>query len=177
MYINVQYTEMYILYMYMYKCVPCTCRSAAGWSWSHQGTRPHLPSLCHECQRVFHDRLINKTDKKYFYDILSEMSTKHFSKVTSCILTCACLLLMNIINTCMYCTRKLQQIVLKSLRLFRGFHQDGSGHCWQGVWGTSGHEEVDPRFERGTVGLSKYNVYYIQCTVWYFVHVHLHCTF
>ncbi len=37
--------------------------------------------FCHECQRVFHDRLINKTDKKYFYTILSEMSTKHFSKV------------------------------------------------------------------------------------------------
>ncbi len=37
--------------------------------------------FCHECQRVFHDRLINKTDKKYFYGILSEMSSKHFSKV------------------------------------------------------------------------------------------------
>lgn len=37
--------------------------------------------FCHECQRVFHDRLINKTDKKYFYNILSEMSSKHFSKV------------------------------------------------------------------------------------------------
>ena len=37
--------------------------------------------FCHECQRVFHDRLINKTDKKYFYDILTEMSSKHFSKV------------------------------------------------------------------------------------------------
>ncbi len=36
---------------------------------------------CHECQRVFHDRLINKTDKRYFYGILSEMSSKHFSKV------------------------------------------------------------------------------------------------
>ena len=39
--------------------------------------------FCHECQRVFHDRLIDKTDKKYFYDILSEMSSKHFSKVTT----------------------------------------------------------------------------------------------
>lgn len=37
--------------------------------------------FCHECQRVFHDRLINKTDKKYFYGILSEMASKHFSKV------------------------------------------------------------------------------------------------
>ena len=37
--------------------------------------------FCHECQRVFHDRLIDKTDKKYFYNILTEMSSKHFSKV------------------------------------------------------------------------------------------------
>ena len=36
---------------------------------------------CHEAQRVFHDRLINKEDKSYFYGILSEMSSKHFSKV------------------------------------------------------------------------------------------------
>ena len=36
---------------------------------------------CHECQRVFHDRLINKTDKRYFYGILSEMSSKHFQQV------------------------------------------------------------------------------------------------
>jgi len=36
---------------------------------------------CHECQRVFHDRLVDKTDKRYFYGILSEMSSKHFSKV------------------------------------------------------------------------------------------------
>ena len=42
----------------------------------------HIYSLfCHECQRVFHDRLIDKTDKKYFYNILTEMSSKHFSKV------------------------------------------------------------------------------------------------
>ena len=37
---------------------------------------------CHEAQRVFHDRLINKADKRYFYGILSEMSSKHFSKVS-----------------------------------------------------------------------------------------------
>lgn len=37
--------------------------------------------FCHECQRVFHDRLVDKTDKKYFYGILSEMSSKYFSKV------------------------------------------------------------------------------------------------
>ncbi len=36
---------------------------------------------CHEAQRVFHDRLINKDDKRYFYGILSEMASKHFSKV------------------------------------------------------------------------------------------------
>uniref|UniRef100_A0A1X7UKU1 AAA+ ATPase domain-containing protein n=2 Tax=Amphimedon queenslandica TaxID=400682 RepID=A0A1X7UKU1_AMPQE len=39
--------------------------------------------FCHECQRVFHDRLIDKTDKKYFYGILSEMSSKYFSKDVS----------------------------------------------------------------------------------------------
>lgn len=39
--------------------------------------------FCHECQRVFHDRLVDKTDKKYFYGILSEMSAKYFSKVRS----------------------------------------------------------------------------------------------
>lgn len=39
--------------------------------------------FCHECQRVFHDRLVDKTDKRYFYGILSEMASKHFSKVSS----------------------------------------------------------------------------------------------
>ncbi|CAI8029533.1 Dynein heavy chain 6, axonemal [Geodia barretti] len=38
---------------------------------------------CHEAQRVFHDRLINKEDKTYFYGMLSEMSSKHFSKEVS----------------------------------------------------------------------------------------------
>ncbi|XP_065911794.1 dynein axonemal heavy chain 6-like [Dysidea avara] len=38
--------------------------------------------FCHECQRVFHDRLVDKTDKDYFNGILSEMSLKHFSKDT-----------------------------------------------------------------------------------------------
>jgi dynein heavy chain len=37
---------------------------------------------CHESQRVFHDRLVDKHDKKYFNTMLSEMSAKHFSKVT-----------------------------------------------------------------------------------------------
>ncbi|XP_075717900.1 dynein axonemal heavy chain 6 [Rhinoderma darwinii] len=34
--------------------------------------------FCHECQRVFHDRLINSEDKQYFNSMLSEMSSKHF---------------------------------------------------------------------------------------------------
>ena len=36
---------------------------------------------CHESQRVFHDRLVDKRDKKYFNTMLSEMASKHFSKV------------------------------------------------------------------------------------------------
>ncbi len=35
----------------------------------------------HEAQRVFHDRLINEEDKKYFHNILAEMSGKYFSQV------------------------------------------------------------------------------------------------
>jgi dynein heavy chain len=35
--------------------------------------------FCHECQRVFHDRLINREDKTYFNTILSEMSSRFFS--------------------------------------------------------------------------------------------------
>ncbi|XP_038615472.1 dynein heavy chain 6, axonemal [Tachyglossus aculeatus] len=34
--------------------------------------------FCHECQRVFHDRLINNEDKEYFHTMLSEMASKHF---------------------------------------------------------------------------------------------------
>ena len=45
---------------------------------------------CHECQRVFHDRLVDKTDKRYFYGILSEMSSKHFSKVGPIPRPCVC---------------------------------------------------------------------------------------
>lgn len=37
--------------------------------------------FCHESMRVFHDRLINKEDKGFFYNILSEMAGKHFSEV------------------------------------------------------------------------------------------------
>lgn len=37
--------------------------------------------FCHESMRVFHDRLINKEDKGFFYTILSEMAGKHFSEV------------------------------------------------------------------------------------------------
>ncbi|CAB4037622.1 dynein heavy chain 6, axonemal-like [Paramuricea clavata] len=36
--------------------------------------------FCHEAQRVFHDRLINDEDKRYFNTILAEMSQKHFSQ-------------------------------------------------------------------------------------------------
>ncbi|XP_056619544.1 dynein axonemal heavy chain 6 [Triplophysa dalaica] len=35
--------------------------------------------FCHECQRIFHDRLINNEDKTYFNNILSEMASKYFS--------------------------------------------------------------------------------------------------
>ncbi|XP_069092738.1 dynein axonemal heavy chain 6 isoform X2 [Pleurodeles waltl] len=35
--------------------------------------------FCHECLRVFHDRLINNEDKQYFLAMLSEMSSKHFA--------------------------------------------------------------------------------------------------
>ncbi|KAM6971776.1 dynein axonemal heavy chain 6 [Aplochiton taeniatus] len=34
--------------------------------------------FCHECQRVFHDRLINNEDKTYFNVIVSEMACKYF---------------------------------------------------------------------------------------------------
>ncbi|XP_077201567.1 dynein axonemal heavy chain 6 isoform X2 [Paroedura picta] len=34
--------------------------------------------FCHECQRVFHDRLISSDDKQYFYSMLSDMASKHF---------------------------------------------------------------------------------------------------
>ena len=37
--------------------------------------------FCHEAMRVFHDRLINKEDKGFFYSILSEMAGKHFGEV------------------------------------------------------------------------------------------------
>uniref|UniRef100_A0A5F8HIF6 Dynein axonemal heavy chain 6 n=1 Tax=Monodelphis domestica TaxID=13616 RepID=A0A5F8HIF6_MONDO len=35
--------------------------------------------FCHECQRVFHDRLINNEDKLYFHNMLTEMASKHFA--------------------------------------------------------------------------------------------------
>lgn len=35
--------------------------------------------FCHECQRVFHDRLINNEDKHYFHAILTEMASKYQS--------------------------------------------------------------------------------------------------
>ena len=36
--------------------------------------------FCHECSRVFHDRLINAEDKGFFNAILAEMAYKHFNK-------------------------------------------------------------------------------------------------
>ncbi|KAK3733193.1 hypothetical protein QZH41_008554, partial [Actinostola sp. cb2023] len=36
--------------------------------------------FCHEAQRVFHDRLINREDKTYFHEIMAEMAQKHFSQ-------------------------------------------------------------------------------------------------
>ncbi|XP_012666455.1 dynein heavy chain 6, axonemal [Otolemur garnettii] len=35
--------------------------------------------FCHECQRVFHDRLINNEDKHYFHVMLTEMASKYKS--------------------------------------------------------------------------------------------------
>ncbi|XP_041838798.1 dynein heavy chain 6, axonemal [Melanotaenia boesemani] len=34
--------------------------------------------FCHECQRVFHDRLINSLDKTYFHRIVCEMASRYF---------------------------------------------------------------------------------------------------
>ncbi|XP_063073303.1 dynein axonemal heavy chain 6 [Engraulis encrasicolus] len=34
--------------------------------------------FCHECQRVFHDRLINNEDKTYFNTMVAEMASKYF---------------------------------------------------------------------------------------------------
>lgn len=39
--------------------------------------------FCHESMRVFHDRLINNEDKKYFHTMLAEMASKHFGEVGS----------------------------------------------------------------------------------------------
>ena len=38
--------------------------------------------FCHEAQRVFHDRLISDEDKAYFYQMLSDISHKHFHEVS-----------------------------------------------------------------------------------------------
>jgi dynein heavy chain len=37
--------------------------------------------FCHESSRVFHDRLINATDKAFYHNILAEVSARHFNKV------------------------------------------------------------------------------------------------
>ncbi|XP_072318696.1 dynein axonemal heavy chain 6 [Eucyclogobius newberryi] len=34
--------------------------------------------FCHECQRVFHDRLINNQDKAYFNSIISDIASRYF---------------------------------------------------------------------------------------------------
>ncbi|XP_062864847.1 dynein axonemal heavy chain 6 isoform X2 [Trichomycterus rosablanca] len=34
--------------------------------------------FCHECQRVFHDRLVNNEDKTYFNTMICEMASKYF---------------------------------------------------------------------------------------------------
>ena len=39
--------------------------------------------FCHESLRVFHDRLIDQHDKNYFYEILAELSGKHFNDVSA----------------------------------------------------------------------------------------------
>ncbi|RKP20476.1 dynein heavy chain 6, axonemal, partial [Rozella allomycis CSF55] len=44
-------------------------------------TRVDMTRLfCHECSRVFHDRLIDFNDKSYFYSILSELTEKNFGQ-------------------------------------------------------------------------------------------------
>uniref|UniRef100_A0A4W6E6H0 Dynein axonemal heavy chain 6 n=1 Tax=Lates calcarifer TaxID=8187 RepID=A0A4W6E6H0_LATCA len=42
--------------------------------------------FCHECQRVFHDRLINNQDKTYFNTIICEMASKNCHKDCSTLL-------------------------------------------------------------------------------------------
>lgn len=65
---------------------------------------------CHESQRVFHDRLVDKHDKIYFNTMLSEMAVKHFSKV------CA---IVNSLILYTFCThRTLVPRNLKSLLLY-----------------------------------------------------------
>uniref|UniRef100_A0A6Q2Z4C9 Dynein, axonemal, heavy chain 6 n=1 Tax=Esox lucius TaxID=8010 RepID=A0A6Q2Z4C9_ESOLU len=52
----------------MLQCEPSTVRDQTG----------IFRLFCHECQRVFHDRLINNQDKTYFNTIVSEMASKYF---------------------------------------------------------------------------------------------------
>uniref|UniRef100_A0A4W5M9Y7 Uncharacterized protein n=1 Tax=Hucho hucho TaxID=62062 RepID=A0A4W5M9Y7_9TELE len=52
----------------MLQCEPGTVRDQTG----------IFRLFCHECQRVFHDRLINNEDKTYFNTIVSEMASKYF---------------------------------------------------------------------------------------------------
>ncbi|KAL1023853.1 hypothetical protein UPYG_G00047240 [Umbra pygmaea] len=52
----------------MLQCEPATMRDQNG----------IFRLFCHECQRVFHDRLINDEDKTYFNTVISEMACKYF---------------------------------------------------------------------------------------------------
>lgn len=95
--------------------------------------------FCHECQRVFHDRLINKTDKKYFYGILSEMASKHFSKVI--------LYFNSYCNSNNYVYMNVHTVGCECREIWRKSHhfwwlsQGGCFSVWPHLWGISGHEE------------------------------------
>ena len=44
--------------------------------------KPILHLFIHETQRVFHDRLINKEDKLFFHNIMSETVAKYLGEVS-----------------------------------------------------------------------------------------------
>ena len=117
--------------------------------------------FCHEAQRVFHDRLINKEDKTYFYGMLSEMSSKHFSKV-HCIrgrLFDVYMIIHTYVRT--YVSVKTECVVwmcvgcecgevwVESNYLWR-LHQDGGWPLWSSLWRTGRYEEDPKRLEWGT---------------------------
>lgn len=53
--------------------------------------------FCHESMRVFHDRLINNEDKKYFHTMLAEMASKHFGEVS--VLICSVIIKISSMKT------------------------------------------------------------------------------